>query len=168
MRERTADDALGRSHPCYKEISFETAQPTPLARLLTFSTYQPLLRPRIRGTKIGAMGKIRIIDVPPGEAPEQVRGAWVGLVLPLVHTGRRSVQSVGVVTGPKHWWMRLLWLALGKCQTEIGYVVDAPAAIAILAERHPDAAAWWSTNAPRFLRPGHTFVFRAQACEEID
>jgi hypothetical protein len=41
----------------------------------------------------------------------------------------------------------------------LGYLVDAPAAIAILESAHPEAAAWWKAHAPHFLRPRRKFVF---------
>ena len=76
--------------------------------------------------------RIRITGTPPGEAPEHVRAAWVGLELPLLpgQTGPRTVEQVEV-------------LSMQKTGAEAGYMVDGKQAVALLAEHSPDAAAWW-------------------------
>ncbi len=53
------------------------------------------------------MAKIRIVACPPGEAPQAVREAWIGLELPLPpgRLGhRRGWLTTGVVSGPRTWW----------------------------------------------------------------
>lgn len=47
--------------------------------------------------------KIRITDIPGGEAPLEIRRAWVGLVLPLApgEDGPRTPRTAGVLSGPK-------------------------------------------------------------------
>ncbi|HEY7315037.1 MAG TPA: hypothetical protein VH643_37170 [Gemmataceae bacterium] len=45
---------------------------------------------------------VRIIATPPGEAPEEIRQAWLGLELPLAagETGPHNVPTGGVLSGP--------------------------------------------------------------------
>ena len=47
------------------------------------------------------MSAIKIVAVPPGEAPQQVREARVGLVLPLALPQKRRSLGAGVLTGHK-------------------------------------------------------------------
>jgi hypothetical protein len=112
--------------------------------------------------------EIRIVDVPPGEAPATIRRAWVGLVLPLAgrETGMRQVPTSGVLSGPKTLWDALWRRLTGRFDWVWGYVVDPPQAIAILGTHAPEAAAWWEENSPP-MRPWKTFVFYAGVCEEL-
>ena len=45
--------------------------------------------------------EIRIISAPPGEAPDHIRAAWIGLVLPIAVPGARYLPTVGVLSRPK-------------------------------------------------------------------
>src|SRR5437773_6445609 len=45
--------------------------------------------------------RVRIISAPPGEAPADIRRAWVGLTLPIVGRGPMTGFGSGVLTGPK-------------------------------------------------------------------
>lgn len=109
--------------------------------------------------------KVRIIRTPIGEAPEWVREAWVGLELPLVELDEISVETGGVLTGPRtplaYWWARLR----GKTHRTTGYVVLSARAIELLARTRPDAADWWRTHAPRFCEPCEEFIFDSAACD---
>jgi hypothetical protein len=111
--------------------------------------------------------EVRIISTPPGEAPEDVRKAWVGLVLPLAVSGAQTRQTVGVLSRPKTFLGLLLALLLGRTERQRGYVVDAYRAIEILAKSAPDAARWWRDNAAASIRPGKRFLFSAEACQEV-
>jgi hypothetical protein len=100
-------------------------------------------------------GLIRIIEVPPGEAPRSIREAWVGLELPLAMTegqGRRMEimgvlsQSPGVTTG---------------------YAVDGRVAIDRLGSQSPEAARWWRENACHVLVPGYQLVFPFESCRRL-
>ena len=80
------------------------------------------------------MAAIRIIEVPPGEAPAEVRKAWVGLVLPLSGKGLKPKKfpTLGVISGPKSYF-GLLWRLITRRFTYLeGYEVNLLAAIAVL------------------------------------
>jgi hypothetical protein len=112
---------------------------------------------------------IRIVAVPPGEAPEEVRRAWVGLVLPLA-AGEfvpRRVRGAGVLTGPRSVLGWLLARLTGRSRYFYGYVVHAAQAVALLSEQAPGAAQWWRECAPHACRPGRCFLFAAEVCERL-
>jgi len=110
---------------------------------------------------------VRIISTPPGEAPENVRKAWVGLVLPLAVSGAQTGQTVGVLSRPKSFLGLLLALLFGRTERQTGYIVDAHRAVEILAKYAPDAAKWWRENASGAIVPGKRFLFAADACQEL-
>jgi hypothetical protein len=74
---------------------------------------------------------IRIIATPPGEAPEFVRRAWVGLELPVVRgqTLPEMLTAQGVLSSQKQ-------------NPQPGYAVNGRAAIKILESACPEAAEW--------------------------
>jgi hypothetical protein len=114
--------------------------------------------------------KVRIIDVPPGEAPRWVRKAWVGLVLPLApeEAGPRRARASGVLTGPRGFLERFWRMLVDPPPASWQYVIDADVAIDILAEANPEAAEWWEENAPHLLGTGRSFGFAEDVCEELD
>jgi hypothetical protein len=85
-----------------------------------------------------------------------VRGAWVGLELPLAagETGLRPLDQLEVLS-LQH---------TGKTQ---GYLVDTSRALAILAGRHPEAAAWWHDHCAAALASRAHLVFPPEVCEPI-
>ncbi len=93
--------------------------------------------------------RIRIVSVPSGEAPLEVRKAWVGLELP-IKEAYPHMQVTDVVSG--------------KPRTlDIGYVVDFMKAMQILAAHDVAAHLWW------FQRAGddpenRTLVFDDACC----
>jgi hypothetical protein len=99
--------------------------------------------------------EIRITAVPPGEAPEEVRRAWVGLVLPLARRmqGPLLARSFGVLTG--------------RTQKVYGYAVPAARAVEILSQSAPEAARWWTSNVSQLLGPRRLFIFHAEVCREV-
>ncbi len=114
------------------------------------------------------MPKIRIISVPPGEAPEHIRQAWIGCSLPLLEGSSiepSKCPSVGVLSGPKSFVG--LWIAsiFGRCEEWQGYKVDAATAIKILALTHPEAAKWWREETPHLVTREHALVFPADNCQ---
>ena len=109
--------------------------------------------------------KIRIKSTPPGEAPEHIRQAWIGLEIPAFRCRGRVF---GVLSGPKTRLGVFLARLLGRAKRKVGYAVDAEAAVNLLASRSPEVADWWRQNAPRFIEPGRYFMFAAESCEVID
>lgn len=112
---------------------------------------------------------IRIIATPPGEAPDEVRRAWLGLELPLAdgEIGPRNVPTGGVITGPRTFLGKLWKLLTGQRQFAHGYVINAPQALVLLAEKAPSAALWWRECAPHCWQPGQVFLFPAEVCVEV-
>lgn len=116
------------------------------------------------------MHAIRIVDVPPGEAPLEVRQAWVGLVLPLAQRNSKAkrIPILGVATGPKG-RLGMLWRLLSfRFSLMEGYEVNVIAAVDILANANPPAATWWRQNAPHLFEPWRRFVFPATCCEPTE
>ena len=116
------------------------------------------------------MASIRIIKVPAGEAPAEIRRAWVGLVLPLPEGKfgqRRKWATHGVLSGPKTLLKQILEILQAKRQIVDGYFVVGLVAVDILAQHAPAAAQWWRENASQYLQPKRGLVFEAEACEEI-
>jgi hypothetical protein len=113
--------------------------------------------------------KIRIIDLPPGEAPESIRRAWVGLVLPLApgQNSPHEIAGVGVLTGPRGFIGRLWSLLSGRYQRTFAYPVLVRDALSILEASAPDAATWWRLHTPHLLGPGRTFAFAEAVCEQM-
>ncbi len=109
---------------------------------------------------------IRIIATPPGEAPEEVRRAWVNVRLPLLlfHRRAKDWRSAGVLTGPKTFLARLSALFSGRLERKNGYAVAVVEAIAALEAVNPAAAKWWRENSPQLIRPGKAFVFASEVC----
>jgi hypothetical protein len=113
---------------------------------------------------------IRIVSVPPGEAPLWVREKWVGLELPLArgYSGRRTVYGFGVLSAPRKRLVAIWWWFLGRSERYTGYVVDAAAAVSILESAAPNAAAWWRETAPHLLGPRQKFVFAESVCQIVN
>lgn len=131
------------------------------------ATTVPAARPPPRADVDGVW--IRVLSPPPGEAPDEVRRAWVGLVLPLAPGEHepRTVRVFGALTGPRTIVGGLLSMLLRRGDVWCGYVVDAPAAIDVLAEHSTDGAAWWRDNTPHLLRRGAQLIFPAD-CSRLE
>jgi hypothetical protein len=99
---------------------------------------------------------IRITMVPPGDAPEQIRRAWIGVELPLRNSETEPTREVvvGALSGK-----------VGDF--EPGFVVDGAAAINCLAAHSPEAATWWRQNAPHVLQTGYDLFFPSTVCERV-
>jgi len=113
--------------------------------------------------------KVRIIARPAGEAPEDVREAWIGLELPVLSGlfgGRRLVSTSGVLSGPSTWPQRLLALVRGRFDIRSGYAVNALEAVTILGKKSPMAASWWRARCAHLLDGKHALVFTTDVCEE--
>ncbi|MFA6183496.1 MAG: hypothetical protein WC682_00155 [Parcubacteria group bacterium] len=95
--------------------------------------------------------KKKIIDVPPGQAPEWVRKAWIGLVMPVAENLPTHTIAMGVLGG--------------KAENPNGYPVETSIAIQILKEKSPDAAQWWTEHvSPIFMR---WLIFKEEVCQLI-
>ncbi len=94
------------------------------------------------------MSSIKIVSMPPGQAPEEVRKEWVGLVIPLPdqETGGHQIGVRG-----------------GKAQNAGGYQVDTKQALQLLNEKAPTAAEWFLMNAMLSSR----LVFSKEVCELV-
>jgi hypothetical protein len=88
-----------------------------------------------------------IVKTPSGEAPERIRTAWIGCVLPLAGTG--IFEAVAVLTGV-------------RANVE-GVLVNGYEAFAVLRQRNGEAYAWWVENAGVWLN--QRLIFEAGASE---
>jgi hypothetical protein len=115
----------------------------------TLEEGQGLLSPR-------SANFFKIVNMPAGEAPEWVRSAWVGTVLP-----KASVAQTGEYTGGLS----------GKALEEMGYspeyTVNAATAISVLNQTRPDAAKWWTAQAPHIVAEGRLLSFEGPCCLPI-
>jgi hypothetical protein len=113
---------------------------------------------------------VRIVKRPLGEAPEDIRDAWIGLSLPVLPRYSRIVErrAIGVISGPKSllgiWWRQLF----GSEPRWQAYMVSAETAVNRLADANPSAAAWWRVNTPHLLKPGGCLVFDKDCCVAED
>ncbi|MFA6473778.1 MAG: hypothetical protein WCV85_02800 [Patescibacteria group bacterium] len=96
-------------------------------------------------------GKILIVTPPPGEAPDWVREAWVGLELPFEYASPGGYVG-GVLTG--------------KRVNRSGFQVNTKEALNILRQSNQKACAWWENNAP-LVHMG-AFVFDSSVCQVLD
>jgi hypothetical protein len=120
------------------------------------------------GSAFMARQFIRIVAVPPGEAPLWVREKWVGLCLPVADSrGLREAYVSGVLAGPRNRLRALSWRFLGKLDRRPGYAVYVRDAVSELEKTAPDAAAWWRQNALRMQAAGRKFLFQAPCCELV-
>jgi hypothetical protein len=102
------------------------------------------------------VGWVRVVETPRGEAPPEIREAWVGVDLPLRswETQPGTVKSGSLLTP-------------GGPVLDHGYAVSGRSAIQALALRSPEAAAWWRANASQVLESGYRFVFPVEVCERL-
>jgi hypothetical protein len=113
--------------------------------------------------------KVRIIAVPPGEAPLWVREKWVGLELPLAQKSHAALSrpTDGVLSGPKSALAGLVGFLLGRYSRTSGFVVPVLGALQVLEVASPEAANWWRTNTPHLCKPSRRFMFRSHVCEVV-
>lgn len=116
------------------------------------------------------MGKVRITATPPGEAPQEVREAWVGLELPIALgtvAGRHLALTSGVLSAPRSFWERLFHFFTGQMRVKLGYPVVAKEAVDLLALTRPDAAMWWRSNCAPMLDGKRLFLFPSHVCQPV-
>jgi hypothetical protein len=114
--------------------------------------------------------RVRIVAVPPGEAPQWVREKWVGLELPLAQfsTGARRLNTAGVLTGPRGFLATLGRLFRGELRKHSGFSVNVLEAVAVLERVSPEAAQWWRTNAAHLMKPTRCFLFPEHVCTVVE
>ncbi len=78
------------------------------------------------------MAQIKIVAVPPGQAPLEIRQQWVGIILPVAENLPPNTFEMGVFGG--------------KCENSGGYPVEIKVAIRELEKKSPEAADWWRSN----------------------
>lgn len=96
------------------------------------------------------MPKVEIISTPPGQAPDWVRKAWLGLLLPV------DENSDGVLQMGVHG---------GATQNEGGYSVPTEEALEILGQVNEAAALWWYENLPTIPS---WLVFHRDVCRFVE
>jgi hypothetical protein len=112
---------------------------------------------------------VRIVAVPPGEAPFWVRQKWVGLELPVVrYSAHRKFLTFGVLSTPRSWLAQWAAILRGRVEVIAGYAVEAAPAVEILAKASPEAAAWWRENTPHLIAPKRYLVFHEEVCRIAD
>jgi hypothetical protein len=111
----------------------------------------------VRAGRNKTVGGLLIKSTPPGEAPEHIRRAWVGLTLPLApaEIKPRTLETVGVISNRDP-------------EMTMGYAVDGRKAVQFLASHEPEAAAWWRNNAPHVLAGGYRLFFPREVCVVLD
>jgi hypothetical protein len=121
-----------------------------------------------RGNAPKTKRSIRIIAVPPGEAPLWVREKWVGLMLPLTRwDSANTFVGFGALSGPRTLLAQLWARIRGRTDRIYGFPVDAARAVDILDRASPDAAAWWRENAAELVLPARYLIFHAEVCEVV-
>ena len=94
---------------------------------------------------MSALPCIRITSIPLGEAPEEIRNAWIGLVIPLLVEEGVAQPQQRQAHGQRH------------------YEVLAIVAVTLLWNHNKVAAQWWLTNARHRL--GNIWGFNTECCE---
>ena len=117
------------------------------------------------------MTSVIITSIPPGEAPQEVRAAWVGLRLKVAHDqGEQPAEYrvLGIRSNLKGWrWSlsKLLRLASAREETWLGYAIEfLPALWALEQAGRTEAGIWWCKNTPHLLQPGQTVIFPSTCC----
>ena len=113
---------------------------------------------------------IRIVSIPPGEAPTWVRERWVGLELPLATSASKPSDrlSVGLLDPHTGYFGALMAWMLGRANLHRGYVVEARVAFSVLEHVAPDAAQWWRINTPHLWEAGRLLLFNEEVCEVFE
>lgn len=111
---------------------------------------------------------VRVVERPEGEAPEWVRQAWVGVVLPLARPNPITWWSVGVLSGPVSLLGRFWKVITGSAGRMTGYAVNARTAVDVLEAQDSAAAKWWRQNAAHLLVGNRNFLFNDEACDPFE
>ncbi len=99
---------------------------------------------------------IEIIAAPRGQAPEEVRKAWIGCILPLAEDSNEKDAQISIgVLGP-------------KLEAYRGFTVPAAAAFEVLKRRSAEAETWWRNNCSYLFAGGQKLIFNADACKPVE
>ncbi len=99
------------------------------------------------------MAKIRIVGVPPGQAPDWVRKEWIGVEIPLVG----SLPERGLLIGARG--------GEPDPRSKNGHTVTLAEALTALRVKSPKAAEWWDNCL--VAQVGQKLVFARDVCEVI-
>jgi len=116
------------------------------------------------------MPLIEITSLPPGDAPSEVRAAWIGLRLKIA-TGNLEPQVYyvsGIHTRFDGWlWRLALRLRIYRPFLEkmVGYAIELMPAVWVLEQAgQVSAAMWWCENTPHLVKPGQMVIFPSSCC----
>ena len=102
-------------------------------------------------------GRIRIVSMPKGEAPDEIKREWIGVEIPCIMyegTACPDSQTHGAVSGEKEEF----------CQH---YVVYQQSALLALQKKSKDAAEWWLMRGfPQYV--GALFSFDAECVQVVE
>jgi hypothetical protein len=90
---------------------------------------------------------IRIKSRPPGGAPENIRDAWIGVIMPAIEMHGPLADVLTHRREPKR---------------NGGYGVSWTNAMRALGEGNPQARAWWESNTS-----GGQLIFAPECCEIV-
>lgn len=99
-----------------------------------------------------ATGVIQITSIPPGDAPEWVRRAWVDIILPCYPVLGVDPNAQGICTG--------------NPDVSCGVQVPAAEALLILQQKSPGAYQWFARNCPQ-LEAGEAHLFFPEVCFRV-
>ena len=103
--------------------------------------------------------KVKIIAVPHGSAPNEIREIWVGAVLPLA-VGANLPRIHYVKPGLWSWFRAWFF-------PKLYYAVSVDDALAVLEKISPNSAHWWKQNCPGLVGSNRVFLFAIEECEPI-
>jgi hypothetical protein len=107
---------------------------------------------------------IKVTDSPPGDAPEPVRQAWIGQILPLGPGETRSRKLLVRKCYQADTTADQLRHLLMRGRKKAHYLVLVDEALAILKKTAPAEANWWYENRPNLIGQAKWFAFAADAC----
>ena len=103
--------------------------------------------------------KIRILTIPPGQAPLSVRMAWSGSTCPSIPGASAASSGWPPARSPR-------LAGGGSASLKAGYAVNALEAVNLLQAKDPVAAAWWREHCAHLLDGKRSFLFPSAGCEE--
>lgn len=110
---------------------------------------------------------VEVVSPPAGEAPLEVRKAWVGLRIPLAkgETGVRVAAARRMLADQQSLQRMIRRFLLGPYG--IYYSVETQTAFALLRNWSPASYAWWCENTPALFEPGRKFGFHSESCRIV-